>query len=81
MERGPSMYEMQGPRPAGRASEPMTQLPMHCPASHRILGTRQRSPVTRLPRRFPESPPRRNPSSVVEKFYCQFSREHKAFGK
>ncbi len=55
-DEGPSMYEMEGPCRAKRASAPMTRRPVLRSASHRIPVTHPRRPVSRPPVAFPGSP-------------------------
>ena len=49
--RGPSMYEMEGPRaPHGHASEPMTRLPVRYPAATGYRAPLERAGLPALPR-------------------------------
>ena len=91
--RGPSMYEMEGPRAAPPAKSPIARQPR---AAWR-LPHRPGKPIAQMPcaarchrcqipavrsghpvrAAFPRFPLGRIPSSVVRDFYCQLSRQHK----
>ena len=93
--RGPSMYEMEGPRAASRHRPPIARQPR---AAWR-LPRRPGKPIAQMPSAarhhrcqvpavrsgrpvraaFPRFPLGRIPSSVVRDFYCQSSPQHKAF--
>jgi hypothetical protein len=93
--RGPSMYEMEGPRAASPHRPPIARQPR---AAWR-LPRRPGKPIAQMPcatryhrcqipairsgrpvrAAFPRFPLGRIPSSVVRDFYCQSSLQHKAF--
>jgi hypothetical protein len=93
--RGPSMYEMEGPRAASPTWPPIARPPR--PAWR--LPRRPGKPIAQMPcaawphwcqipadwpgrpvrAAFPRFPLGRIPSSVVRDFYCQSSLQHKAF--
>ena len=92
--RGPSMYEMEGPRRLprcpgcrlpGQAARRLPRGPsrpiarlLYAAWRHRCQIPAVRASRPALPA-FPRSPPGRIPSSVVRDFYCGSSARHKAF--
>jgi hypothetical protein len=78
-ERGPSMYEMEGPRLPEPPSPPIARWPL-ATRHHRCQNPAVRASRPALSA-FPGLPRGRIPSSVVRDFYCLGGASHKAFSQ